>query len=265
MTHGPGPALRTDAAALRTLRDSSAAPASQHDPAPPRRDQVLQVLQDYASLEPGQGDAWNPVAAEPEVAHRVALFRAVVSALRVSGRSMDSLRVLDVGCGNGRSSRMYVDLGIDPAHIHGTDVRPNAVEAARRLHPGIQFTVPPQDDCLRTAMPCNWVHVSTVFSSVSTAHHRKALAQRILDTLADGGLVFYFDRLKANDFAGGDALSAATLFPGLEPLYRQSFITWRLRQELAPRDVSRLKLAYCRLKDALGLLAPTHEAVLLRK
>jgi SAM-dependent methyltransferase len=222
-------------------------------------------MHDYASLEPGQGDAWNPVAAEPEVVHRVALFRAVVSALRASGRPMEALRVLDVGCGTGRSSRMYVDLGIDPGNIHGIDVRPNAVEAARRLHPGIQFSVPPPSDSLCTGSRSNWVHVSTVFSSVPTAHYRKTLAKRILDTLPAGGLVFYFDRLKANEFAGGDALSAATLFPGLEPLYRQSFITWRLRQELAPRDVSRLKLAYCRLKDALGLLAPTHEAVLLRK
>ena len=223
------------------------------------------MTRDYVALEAGQDDAWNPVAVDAETEHRLALLHATIAAVRASGRPVASLRVLDVGCGNGRSSRLYLDLGLAPEQIHGVDLRPSAIAAARRLHPGIRYSAPALDGSLRPPAGCNWIHVSTVFSSIRTTPHRQALAREVVDALPPGGFVLYFDLVHANDFAGGDRLAPDQHFADLRPVYRQQFVSWRIRQEMSPHAVGRLALAYCRLKQTFGLLAPTHEAVLYAK
>ena len=66
---------------------------------------VTQVIRDYDSIEPGDSDTFDPVERDGELAYRLALLDHVVVALRHSRAAISDLRVLDCGCGNGRSTR----------------------------------------------------------------------------------------------------------------------------------------------------------------
>ena len=46
---------------------------------------------------------------------------------------------LDVGCGYGHFVGLFQDLGADPANLHGLDLLPERIEAARQRRPEIAF------------------------------------------------------------------------------------------------------------------------------
>ena len=175
-----------------------------------------QVLDDYARLEPGEADTWNPLEREVELEHRVELLRRLVWALRAACVDTSRLTVLDVGCGNGRSTRAYLDLGLAPAQLTGLDLRAGALRRARASHPAIRWL---HDDGSHWPLPdasIAWVSLCTVLSSVAAPDERRHLAARITRVLAPGGHVFFWDRTHALDFAGGDAIPPLEWFAGFE-------------------------------------------------
>jgi SAM-dependent methyltransferase len=190
-------------------------------------DQTVQwMLNQYEQLEPGQSDSWNPLRSDVQLEYRLALFFALTRALRSTNAETASLSVLDFGCGNGRSTRMYVDLGFAPEQITGVDIRGPALRLAQRLHPAIHYRV--VDDHLNPLADesFDWISVCTVMSSVPAAG-RQPLFERVARCLRPGGHLFYFDLWRANDFAGADRIDVRRLLPGLEvawwtPLRSQS-------------------------------------------
>jgi ubiquinone/menaquinone biosynthesis C-methylase UbiE len=100
-----------------------------------------QILRDYETLEPGEEDSWNPVRFDFELAYRLGMYRALVHSLRLCELPLSDLRVLDVGSGNGRSTRIYIDLGLQPEQLTGIDVRPGTLRLARKLNPSIHYRV----------------------------------------------------------------------------------------------------------------------------
>lgn len=229
---------------------------------------VDQVLADYVDLEPGKADAWNPVRSKFELGYRLNLFYALAVALRRGAPVLDDLRVLDVGCGNGRSARMYLDMGLRPDQLTGLDLRPGAVSRARELNPAISWILH-DGEALPTG--ANWVSTTTVFSSIASAQNRRRFAARLEESLAAGGHLFYYDFRLTNAFAGREPIRARRLFPGLRLVWRQRlgrFSSTPLRFRLRGLATSGLQggpLA-ASLKELAGdLLAPSHEALLLRK
>ncbi len=232
-----------------------------------------QVLDDYEALEPGSSDTWNPLLREAELEHRIELLRRLAGAMRhalgVSAgqgdpqeqqAALESLRVLDVGCGNGRSTRMYLELGLRPEQLCGVDLRAGALDRARQLHPNIRFFMAgsaegaDSSSGLSWELPpvaVNWMSACTVFSSVRGDDARQALCARMKLALAAGGHLFFWDRLHALDFAGGDPLRAEALFPEWEPVW----------------DSLAIVQHYGGSSGADGEAPPawTHRAVLLRK
>ena len=169
------------------------------------------VIAEYRRMEPDGTDTWNPLVRDRELYHRMILVHHLCSALRQWPGEIDRLRVLDVGCGNGRSTRMYLDFGLAPAQILGVDLRPGALAMARAAHPGIAYllagdTLPLQDEAV------DWVSLCTVISSLG-AGARARLARETYRVLAPGGMLFFFDRPTAHVFAGGDALGAELFAP----------------------------------------------------
>jgi SAM-dependent methyltransferase len=63
-------------------------------------------------------------------------LRGALAAFAEDVRSLGS--VLDVGCGPGMVTAHLADLGVDAS---GVDLSPQMVAHARRLHPGLRFTV----------------------------------------------------------------------------------------------------------------------------
>ena len=229
---------------------------------------VDQILTDYGALEPGQADSWNPVGSKFQLGYRLNLFFALARALqRIEGR-LEDLRVLDLGCGNGRSARMYLDMGLHPEQVRGVDLRAGTIELARKLNPAIRFEL---YDGGQLPTGHNWLSTTKVFSSVAGRESRQAIVERIAASLPTGGHVFFYDMRRANPFAGGDVIDPEGLFRGFRPVWRQGLgrfsgvpVRDRWRGLLTTRFGGDALAASWR-EIAGDTLAPSHEALLLRK
>ena len=229
---------------------------------------VDQVLADYGALEPGKADSWNPVDSKFQLGYRLNLFFALARALQHIDDRLEDLRVLDLGCGNGRSTRMYLDMGLRPEQVRGLDLRPGAIALARELNPAIRFDV---YDGGELPTGHNWLSTTTVFSSVAGRESRQAIVERIAAGLPAGGHVFYYDMRRANGFAGGDVIHPERLFRDFRLVWRQGLgrfsgvpVRDRVRGLLATR-LSGDTMAASLREIAGDTLAPSHEALLLRK
>jgi SAM-dependent methyltransferase len=171
-----------------------------------------EIVQDYNRLEPPGTDAWNPLTNEWELWNRVRLFIELRRALRLLPIPIEKVRVLDVGCGTGRSSLALIFFGVKPENILGIDLRPSAVAYAKSLNPAINFQVVksfkdwPPVGSFDLCMQC------VAFSSIHRMEERKTLAEQMERTVGDNGYIFWWDRKFANPWAGGDALKPKMLF-----------------------------------------------------
>ena len=229
---------------------------------------VERILADYSSLEPDQSDSWNPVGSKFQLGYRLNLFYGLARALQHIEAPLRDLRVLDLGCGNGRSTRMYLDMGLHPEQLRGLDLRPGAIALARKLNPGIRWELYDGGD-----LPAghNWLSTSTVFSSVATREDRQAIVARIRDSLPRGGYVFYYDLRNANPFAGGDRIEPQLLFADFSLVWGQRLgrfssipIKDRLRGLLATGLGGGDRTASLR-EMVSDILIPSNEVLLLRK
>ncbi len=162
------------------------------------------VVAEYQRVEPDGADTWNPLHRDRELFYRLALYEHLCLALRRCPAVAD-LRVLDVGCGNGRSTRMYLDFGLSPGQLTGIDLRPAAIATACHSHGGIRFLVYDGGGFPIESATVDWVSLCTVMSSIGDREGRRHIAREIARVLAPGGLLFYFDRLFAAGFAAGFA------------------------------------------------------------
>lgn len=164
------------------------------------------IIRIYDSLEPAWTDAWSPLKSEIEFWHRMRLFAAMRWCLNQMTMPISNLRVLDVGCGVGHSTRTLIEFGIKPENVLGIDLRPTAIEYARSLNPAIQFEVVrdfgdwPNPESFDLCMQC------TVFSSLEGIERRLLLADKMVDMTQHNGFIFWWDLIYANNFAGSDIL-----------------------------------------------------------
>ncbi len=178
--------------------------------------------------------------------------RALLGLLARAGiRSVDELRLVEVGCGAGGNLLELLHLGFAPGHLQGIELLPERWEQARarlpvtlRVHQGDAVAAPigPHSQDL--------VLQSTVFSSLLDDAFQQQLADAMWHWLRPGGAVVWYDFTVDNprnpDVRGVPLARIRQLFP-------QGRVTAR-RVTLAPP----LARAACRvhpwLHDALNLL-----------
>jgi SAM-dependent methyltransferase len=170
------------------------------------------IRQAYSKLEPAGTDGWSPLHSDVELWHRARLLIEACRSLRQIPKSIETLQVLDVGCGVGRSSRLLVDLGVKPSNLLGIDFRETAVVYARQMNPAIRFQhIPRLEDWpveeFDLAVQC------TVFSSIPSGSLRRQTAALMERSVGKMGYILWWDLLTALNFAGGDKLDPAELFP----------------------------------------------------
>ena len=229
---------------------------------------VEQIVTDYAQLEPDETDSWSPVSTKYQLGYRLNLYYCITKAMRRIESSIPDLRIVDLGCGTGRSTRMYLDVGLRPAQVTGLDFRPGAIARARKFNPALAWDVY-DGGALPTGF--NFVATATVFSSVASRESRDAIVDRIRAGLPTGGYVFYYDLRNANDFAGGDLIDPEALFSGFNVLWKERlgrFATVPLNDRLrgllksGPKGDARTPS----LRELIGdIFAPSQEAYLLQK
>lgn len=189
--------------------------------------------------------------------------RATLAALRRHGfERLTVFDVLDIGCGDGALLRRLIDWGADRTRLHGVELLPERVEAARRADPGLDVR---QADA--SALPFedgsfDLVFQTTVFSTIIDEGMRWAVASEMARVLRSGGAVVSYDLRVAHDrrhTRGVVAADLQQLFPG--------FGVDAQRVTLIPplaRKLARWSWLACELLEEIPLLR-THELVVLRK
>jgi len=220
------------------------------------------IAQRYARRD--VGNRYSPL--RPEVWQaRQERQRALISLLRQHARGpLDSLDVLELGCGHGDNLLELLQLGFSAARLRGNELLPERAAAARLRLPAA--TALHAGDALRLPLPdasLDIVYQSTVFSSILDTDFQLRLAQRMWQWLRPGGAVLWYDFTFNNprnpDVRGVPLSAVQTLFP-------QGRIHSR-RVTLAPplaRAVVRLHPAAWRVFNALPLLR-THRLAWIEK
>jgi SAM-dependent methyltransferase len=183
-----------------------------------KEDKALATLrQAFADLEPTGVDRWSPLHDDTEMWHRVRLLIEACQCLRLIPHPIESLQVLDVGCGVGRSSRLLVELGVSPKNLTAIDFRESAIIFARQRNPAICFRhIADLSEWPRESF--DLVVQCTAFSSLPGLEIRKQTAALMEKSIRDGGYIFWWDLIVANTFAGGELLDPRFFLPGLEYL-----------------------------------------------
>jgi SAM-dependent methyltransferase len=222
------------------------------------------VIAEYAQREPPGIDTWNPLGDDVELWHRVRLFLALALALRQILTPIGRMRVLDVGCGVGRSTRALLEFGARPENLLGIDLRPSAISYAQDLNPGIPFKAVKNFDDWPGGGLFDLCIQCTVFSSVNGTQNRVAIAQMMERSVTEGGYIFWWDLIRANDFAGGNLIDPRGLFQGSATVDYQELCLRPTLTEALRHGNKVPKLMSRQLQHSLGFAA-THCAALFRK
>jgi SAM-dependent methyltransferase len=135
-------------------------------------------------------DAWH----RPDIVHQSAARTRVLAALLAAtvGRDLSALRAIDVGCGGGAFLRQLIDWGATPAHLAGTELQQERLDAAHaRTAPGVRWHLGQLD--VFGGDSVDLVSANTVFSAILDEDLRRALAGEMWRVLKPGGWALIFD------------------------------------------------------------------------
>jgi ubiquinone/menaquinone biosynthesis C-methylase UbiE len=101
--------------------------------------------------------------------------------------------ILDAGCGTGWFLGAMADAGVAPARLHGIDVLPRRVEAARQAVPGAQVEV---GDACRLGFPDESFSLVIQVTLLSSLGSREAIHKALgeaMRVLVPGGLLAVYE------------------------------------------------------------------------
>jgi SAM-dependent methyltransferase len=178
---------------------------------------------------------------------------------------LQSLAVLEIGCGRGVWLREFVKWGATPEHVHGVDLLADRIADARRLCP-VEMTL----QCANAAHldypdgHFDLVWQSMLFTSVLDAGLRQAIAREMVRVLRPGGLILWYDYHVNNprnrDVRGVTRREIHQLFPDCDIELERLTVAAPLARWLAPRG--RIWLAMARAvpwltTHYLGVIRPS--------
>ncbi len=184
-------------------------------------DEVERIRRMYEEryANPNIRESWEPFA-ETEVAYRSQQMLAVARLFRTIGRlNLAGLRILDVGCGEGRLVRAFLDMGASPRDVVGVDIRANAIEESRRRSPHVDSRIMNGADLAFDDGAFDLVTQFVVFSSIFTEDLRTRLASEMMRVTRKGGYVLWWDLMRTVQGSSGKRLQPKLLFPGMQ--YRE--------------------------------------------
>lgn len=187
----------------------------------------------------------------------VALF------LKAGFRSLEGLRILDVGCGRGELLRRFMSFGTAPNLLFGIDLVGEHVEAARKLAPHLQISCGSADSLPFTDGYFDMVSQSTLLTSVLDPKVKQAIANEMARVTKPGGWLLWYDFSYNNprnpDVHGIGKAEIRRLFPGFAMSARRITLAPPLGRMVAP-----LSLLLYHVLVRLKFLC-THYICLLRK
>lgn len=202
----------------------------------------------------------------PEVQYALQERQRALRVLLARGgiQSVESLRLTEVGCGNGGNLLELLQLGFSPQHLQGIELLPDRFEQARARLPAALRLI--EGDATQADIAPGSQHLvlqATVFSSLLDDAFQQRLADAMWRWLAPGGAILWYDFTVDNprnpDVRGVPLARLRQLFP-------QGRLDAR-RVTLAPplaRATARLHPCLLPVLNALPLLR-THVLVRIDK
>jgi ubiquinone/menaquinone biosynthesis C-methylase UbiE len=176
--------------------------------------------------------------------------RAVLAALARHGRSsLQSLALLEIGCGRGVWLREFVKWGAAPDNVHGIDLLAERIDDARRLCPnGVTLHCGNAAHLPYPDASFDLIWQSMLFTSVLDAGLRQAIAAEMLRALRPDGMILWYDyhvnNPRNHDVRGVPRREIHELFPDCEIELQRLTVAAPLARWLAPR--ARIVLAIAR-------------------
>ena len=201
----------------------------------------------------------------PEIVSQVAARSRVLARLLACtvGTDLAPLRVLDVGCGNGGFLRQLIDWGATPAHLTGSELRPERLEHARvHTAPGVRWHLGTPDALPKDS--ADLVSAHAVFSSILDEDLRRELAAEMWRVLRPGGWAMIFDVRYNNPRNGSVRRVSEVELLRFWPTEERHYRTLILAPPLS-RTISRLPWLVPEMLGALLPLLRSHFIYMARK
>lgn len=122
----------------------------------------------------------------------------LVDALNRLNIDLTDTAILDFGCGEGAWLRFLVELGANPANLHGIDLSEQRIKAAREINPAIDLTTSRGDLIPFPADAFDIVMQVVVFSSILNRDLAKSLLAEMCRVAKPGGYLFWIDHKKSH-------------------------------------------------------------------
>ncbi|SRR4030042_841223 len=100
------------------------------------------------------------------------------------------MRVLDAGCGTGRTIKLLLDLGVREKNLIGTDISPDMLNIARNSFPNIRFIQANLSNLKLRNESLDLVVSNMTFNYLSQKDFKKTM-ESISRWLAKGGYLFF--------------------------------------------------------------------------
>jgi ubiquinone/menaquinone biosynthesis C-methylase UbiE len=149
-------------------------------------------------------------------------------------------RILDVGCGAGKTLLRFLQYGARPENLFGIDLRQDEINVARDLAPHLHFEardarqLPFEDETM------DLVLAFTLFSAIQSSSIREAVAREMLRVLRRSGAVVVHDFWTTGrvnpDNRPLRRRELNHLFPGCRVQARRVTLAPPLARRLAPRS-----------------------------
>lgn len=121
--------------------------------------------------------------------------RAYLAAMRTArlNTGIEHLKVLDYGCGNGRWMGRWLAWGATSRNLYGLDVRPEAVDRARKTFPEMNWACSESGVAPFAAGSFDVVVQNLVASSILDERIRLATIHDMVRLVRPGGLLLWYD------------------------------------------------------------------------
>lgn len=148
----------------------------------------------------------------------------LVDALNHLGIDLTDTTILDFGCGEGGWLRFLLELGANPANLHGVDLSDRRITAAREINPAIDLATSSGGNIPFPENEFDIVMQTVVFSSVVDKDLAKSLLAEMCRVTKPGGYIFWIDHKKSHSasLAGYPVELLAEWLPECSLVYRES-------------------------------------------
>jgi len=112
---------------------------------------------------------------------------------RMEVDNLENARILDIGCGDGRMLREFLQWGARPENLAGIELRPEPVNYALTLNPNLDIRCGSATELSWPDKSFDLVSQHTVFSSILDWEMKKTIASEMTRVVRNTGLILWYD------------------------------------------------------------------------